>query len=156
MSKHKLSNVEINRLWDLHKLGVSNVKIADELCVSERAIRYQLGKGEPENGHGVFRSLSDNEEKRKDSIVDILDKQIVILSNKLEDADDIKISRASEFLKATQALTDAIEMRTKISSNANVNASSALEQLDLTQMNAFKEMPEDARRNLIRELKCGI
>ena len=45
MSKHRLTNVEIYRIWDLHKLGVSNVKIAEELSVSERTDILRLSMG---------------------------------------------------------------------------------------------------------------
>jgi IS30 family transposase len=76
MSKSKLTDVEICRIHDLHKLGVPNTKIADELCVSERTIRYHLGRAAPTNATGVFRSLSTTETNRKDTIVEILDRQI--------------------------------------------------------------------------------
>ena len=154
MSKSKLKDVEVCRIWDLHKLGVPNTKIAAELEVSERTIRYHLARG-IENAPRAFSSLSPSETERKDTIIDILDRQILMLSRKLQEAEGIKITRTSEFLKATQALSDAIALRSSLSANAKPNPRSAPEKLALETLKAVKEMPEDDRRKLIRELKNG-
>lgn len=153
MTKSKLTDVDICRIWDLHKLGVPNTKIAIELCVSERTIRYHLGRPTP-NATGVFRSLSGSEINRKETIVEILDRQIMILSDKLQNAEEIKITKTGEFLKATQALADAISLRSSLSDNALTTCSTS-EKLALSKLKTIQELPADVRRKLIAELKSG-
>lgn len=152
MSKSKLKDVDVCRIWDMHKLGVPNTKIAAELGVSERTIRYHLDRG-IENVPGAFSSLSPSETERKDTLIDILDRQILMLSRKLQEAEDVKITKASEFLGATEALSEAIALRNTLSANANNNASSASQKLNPEQLKSLKELPEDVRRKLIKELK---
>jgi predicted transcriptional regulator len=152
MSKSKLKDVDVCRIWDMHKLGVPNVKIAAELGVSERTVRYHLGRGN-ENAPGAFSSLSPSETERKDTIIDILDRQILMLSRKLQEAEDVKITKTSEFLKAAEATFEAIALRNTMSANANNNASSAPQKLAPEQLKPLKELPEDVRRKLIKELK---
>lgn len=141
------------RVRDLHKMGVPNTKIAAEFGVSERTIRYHLDKPGSPNATGSFESLTEPEEERRETIVDILDNLILTLSKKLREAQEIKITRTSEFLKATQALTDAIALRNSMSANANASPHSVREKLDLGKLKAIQEMPNDDRRSLIRELK---
>ncbi len=153
MSKHKLTDVEIYRLWDMHKLGIPKTKIAAELLVSERTVRYHLAKPEPENGGSSSTSLNISEQKRKDTVVDILDRLIVELSNQLRGAKDIKITRPSEFLKVTEALTNAIEMHNRMSSNENARARTQNETIDFDELDSWKEVSEDVRRSIIKESK---
>ena len=152
MSRNRLTEADVCRVRELHKMGVPNTKIAGEFGVSERTIRYHLDRPEPPNDTGSFESLTETEGERRETIVDILDRQILILSRKLREAEDIKITRTSEFLKAMQALTDAIALRNSMSANANASPRSAPEKLDLSKLKAIQEMPEDARRSLITEL----
>jgi hypothetical protein len=52
MSKHRLTEVDLCRVHELHRMGIANTKIALEMNVSERTIRYHLDMPEPEPGPG--------------------------------------------------------------------------------------------------------
>jgi hypothetical protein len=140
-------------------MGVPNTKIADEFGVSERAIRYHLGRPEPALTGGSPPALTEHEVARRDTIVEMLDKQILLLAMKLQDAEEIKITRASDYIKGMQTLKDAMGMRSIIQAQGDMNLTPGPEQpperLDLNQLKAIQEMPADARRKLISELRNG-
>ena len=61
MSKNKLTDIEICRIHDLHKLGVPNTRIADELGVSIRTTKRHYEKYPPE----LLRKIADEKEKEE-------------------------------------------------------------------------------------------
>lgn len=73
MSKRKLTSDDVCRLWELHNLGTPNVKIADELKVSERTVRHHPARG-PVGADGVGGSLRP-EERGLDRVRRLADEQ---------------------------------------------------------------------------------
>ena len=150
MGYKRLTSSEINKIHDLHGLGLNNVMIAEFIGCDEKSVRYHLEQERPEHIIEAQEKLS-----QKKKTVQRLDNLVEILLEKMKNLKDVEITKPGDVLKAAELIESALGMMygmTPEGTDGVDGAAAPSEKLSLKQLKAIKELPEDVRNKLLEEL----